>query len=121
MDKLNGCIFLIKDNDLLEIYNTIWDKVSADLEPVYDKEYLKTKIKSNSDKVTNFFKRKIPKVDFNHTSLAAISLNFVLKKDENYYSRGILKECKYIEKKAIRHISDDFSDFSSDDDKSYKE
>ena len=38
--------FLIDDDDLLEKYNTIWDKVSADIknefdnEPVYNKEYL---------------------------------------------------------------------------------
>ena len=31
MDKLNGCIFLIEDDDLLEKYNTIWNKVSADI------------------------------------------------------------------------------------------
>ena len=35
--------FLIEDNDLLEKYNTTWDKISADIkkefdsEPVYDK------------------------------------------------------------------------------------
>ena len=37
--------FLIEDDDLLETYNTIWDKVSADVkkefnsEPVYNKEF----------------------------------------------------------------------------------
>ena len=31
MDKLNGCIFLIEDDDLLEKYNTIWDKVTIDM------------------------------------------------------------------------------------------
>ena len=41
----------IEDDDLLEKYNTIWDRVSADIkkefdgEPVYN-NYLKTKIKS---------------------------------------------------------------------------
>ena len=30
MGKLNGC-FLIKDNELLEKYQTIWDKVSTDI------------------------------------------------------------------------------------------
>ena len=29
-DKLNG-FFLIEDNDLLEKYNAIWDKVSAEI------------------------------------------------------------------------------------------
>ena len=43
--------FLIEDDDLLEKYNTIWDKVSADIkkefnsEPVYNKEFLKNKNK----------------------------------------------------------------------------
>ena len=52
--------FLIEDDDLLEKYNTIWDKVSAhikkefDSKPVYNKNYLKTKIKSHGDKVTDF-------------------------------------------------------------------
>ena len=42
--------FLTEDNDLLEEYHTIWDKVSDDMEkefdsdPVYNKNYLKTKI-----------------------------------------------------------------------------
>ena len=42
--------FLIEDDDLLEKYNTIWDKVSADIkkefdsEPVYNKKFLKAKI-----------------------------------------------------------------------------
>ena len=76
--------FLIEDDDLLEIYNTIWNKVSADIkkkidsELVYKKNYLKTKIT-----VTN--------------------LDYALKKDDNYYHQVFLKECKYIQKKAVRH------------------
>ena len=31
MDKINGCIFLTEDGDLLEKDNTIWDKVRADI------------------------------------------------------------------------------------------
>ena len=61
MDKLNGCFFLLfEDDDLSEKYNTIWDIVSADIEkefdskPVYEKKYLKTKIKSHGDEVTDF-------------------------------------------------------------------
>ena len=53
--------FLIEDGDLLEKYNTIWDKVSADIkkefdsQPVYNKNCLKTKIKSHGDEVTDFY------------------------------------------------------------------
>ena len=55
---------LIEDDDLLEKYNTIRDKVSADIkkefgsEPVYNKNYLKTKIKSHGDEVRDFFDKK---------------------------------------------------------------
>ena len=31
IDNLNGCIFLIDDDGLLEKYNAIWFKVSADM------------------------------------------------------------------------------------------
>ena len=42
------------------------------------------------------FNNEIPKVDSNYTCLAVILINFVLKKDENYYLQVFLKECKYI-------------------------
>ena len=51
----------------------------------------------------------------NCTCLAVMSLDSALKKDENYYPQVLLKECKYIEKKEIKHINDNLSDFSSDD------
>ena len=47
--------------------------------------------------------------------MAVISLDFVLKKDENYYPQVFLKECIYIEKKVVRHINDNLSDFSDFD------
>ena len=84
--------FLIEDDDLLKEYNTVWGKVSADSKkefdskPVYNKEFLKTKIKSHGDQVTDFYDKKIPKVDSSHTCLAVISVDSAFKKDENYYS-----------------------------------
>ena len=111
--------FLIEDADLLEKYNTIWDKVSADIkigfdsEPVYNKHYMKTKIKPHGDRVTDFYDEKIPKLVSNHTCLAVISLDCALKKYDNYCAQVFLKECKYIKKKIIRHIDDNSSDFSS--------
>ena len=54
-------VFFIEDDDLLEKYNTVWDRVSADIkkefdsEPVYNKEFLKTKIKSHGDEFTDFY------------------------------------------------------------------
>ena len=67
--------FLIEDAYLLEKYNTIWDKVSA-----------------HGDKVTDFYDNKIPKGHSNHTCLPLSNLDFVLKKDGNYYPQAFLKE-----------------------------
>ena len=119
--------FVIEDDDLLKRYNTIWDKVTADIkkefdsEPVYNKNYLKTKIKSHGDEVTDFYDKKIPKLDSSHTCLAVISLDSALKKDDYHYPQVFLKECKYIEKKVVRHIYDNLSDFSFSSDESNEE
>ena len=56
--------FLIEDDDILEKYNTIWGKVSVDIKKefnsdlVYNKEFLKAKIKSHGDEVTDFYDKK---------------------------------------------------------------
>ena len=48
--------FLIKDDELLEKYNEIWEKVKNSLktefdrEPAYNEKYLETKIKSYNGK-----------------------------------------------------------------------
>ena len=50
--------FFIENDDLLEKYNTIQHKISAiikkefDNEPVYNKNILKTKVKSHGDELT---------------------------------------------------------------------
>ena len=92
--------FLTEDDDLLKnIYNAIWDKVSADVkkidsEPVYNIKFLKTKIKSHGDEVIDCYDKKFAKVDPYHTCLAVISLDSTLKKDDNYCPQVLLKECQ---------------------------
>ena len=109
--------FLIEDDDSLEKYNTIWDEVSADIKkefdnkPVYNKEYLKTAIKSHGNKLADFYDKEIPKVGSSRTCLAVISLDFILKKDGSYYPQVFLKECQFIKKKVIRQMIN-LSDFS---------
>ena len=82
---------------------------------------MKTKIKSHGDEVTDVYNKKFLKVNSSHTCLAVISLHSVLKKDDNYCLQVFLKGCKYIEEKVIRHINNNLSDFSSDDDESDEE
>ena len=114
---------MIEDDDLLEKCNAIWDKVSTDMKKlrtslsinIYIYIYiLKTKIKSYGDDVTDFYDKVNLKVDSNHTGYAVITLDSVLKKDDNYYLQEVLKECKCIEKKEIRHITDYLESCSDD-------
>ena len=111
--------FLIENDDLLEKYNTIWDKVRSDIKKefdskhVYNKEFLKAKIKSHGDEVTDFYDNEIPRVDSNHTFLAVIRLDTVLKKYENYYLQVFLKVCKYFKEGVIWHITQDIEMLSS--------
>ena len=82
---------------------------------------MEIKIKSHGDEVTDFYEKKTPKVDSNHTCLAVITLDSALKKDDSYYLQVLLKECKYIEKKIIRHINNNLSNFSYSSDESDEE
>ena len=70
---------MIENDDLLEKCKK---KKDFNREPVYNENFLKTKIKSYVDEVTDFYSKKIQKVDSNYTSWAVISLDSALKKDE---------------------------------------
>ena len=117
IDKLNGYA-LTEVDELLEKYNITCNKFSIDMKKrfdsvsVYNKNYLKTKMKSHTDELTDFYNKKIPKVDSNHKCLAVVSLDSVLMKDEIYYPQVFSKESKYIEKELVRHIHDNLSDLS---------
>ena len=75
------------------------------------KRFLKTKIKYYGNEVT-----ELQKADSNHTCLAVISLDAVLKKDENYCPQVFLNECKYIKKNIIWNITQDIEMLFSDSD-----
>ena len=73
MDKQNGCIFWLKMTKyhkniiLFGIRSVLLSKKN-----VYNKELLKTQIKSHGDKITNFYNNKIAKGDSDHTCLAVL-------------------------------------------------
>ena len=67
-DKTKYMSFLIKDDELLEKDNEIWEKVKNgikeefDSKPLYNEKCLKAKIKSYNGKInTNFPINKIPR------------------------------------------------------------
>ena len=66
-------------------------------------------------KIQIFHDQKTPKVDSNYTGLAVISLDSTLKNNVSYYPQVFLRERKYIERKVIRHISNDLRDFCYSD------
>ena len=115
--KTNSIYFLIKDNDLLNKYNTMWDKISADAkielndEPVYNKTFLKSKVTFYGDEATDFHDKKVPKVDSSYTCLTVISLDSNFGAYEKYYPQVLLKNASIL-KKVIRYIADDFQNSS---------
>ena len=69
-DETKYMSFWIKDDELLQNYNEIWERVIESIkkkkkvisEPVYDEKYLKSKIKSYKGTInTNFHNNKIPR------------------------------------------------------------
>ena len=100
-------------------------KKEFDSNPVYNKHFLKTKMKSQHDEVTEIYDKEVPKADSTHTCLEvfcleSISLDSAFKRDENNYPQVFLKGCEYIEKNTVRYIHKNLSDFSSSDE-SHKE
>ena len=83
--------FLTEDDDLLkniiifEISNRMKNKL--DCEPIYNKKFLKTKIKYYGDADTDFCNKEISKVESNYTSLAVILIDVVLKKIKTIISK----------------------------------
>ena len=53
------------------------------MEPICKIKNLKTKTKSYGQEATDSYEKKVPKVGSNYTCLAAMSIDFVLKKGEN--------------------------------------
>ena len=86
-DETKYMTFLIKDEELLETYNRLWNKVSNlmkkgfDSEPVYNEKYLKTKIKSYDGKInTNFHDNGDHQEGSHCVCLSVILIDSVFKK-----------------------------------------
>ena len=121
--------FLIKDDEVWEKYEQIWDLIKNKLgikfhsEPVYDKKYLKTKVREYDGVIkTNFLGNDVPKENMHYTCIACITIDSVMKMDKKYFPQVYLEECKYKIKKIqmSRFINteldlDSESDSESDD------
>ena len=70
--------FIIKNDDLLDKSNKIWDRIKTDLNinfhsmPAYDEKYIKAKVREfNSVIKTNLVGDEIPKESIHYTCIPA--------------------------------------------------
>ena len=88
--------------------------------PVYDKKYLKTKVRENDGVIkTNFLGNDVPKENMHYTCIACITIDSVMRMDKKNYPQIYLEECKYKIKKIqiSRFINSELDlDSESDDD-----
>ena len=69
--------FVTKDNDVVDKYNEIWDKIKGELStklhsmPVYDEKYIKAKVREFNGVIkTNFLSDEIRKENVRYTCTA---------------------------------------------------
>ena len=81
--------FMVKDDNVLDKYNKIWDKIKEKLNikfclnknPVFDEPYRKVKVREFDDKIkTNFLGNGVPKENMHYTCIACITFDSVMKK-----------------------------------------
>ena len=97
-DETKHMSSLIKDDELLEKYIEIWEKVKNsfkkdfDSEPAHNEKYLKAKIKPYNGKLgTNFHDNKIPKEGFQLICLSVILVDSTFRTGKNYYPQVFFK------------------------------
>ena len=99
--------FAIKDDDVLDKYNEIWDKIKETLSikfhsmPVYDEQYIKAKVRVFNGVIkTNFLCDEVPKENKHYTCIACITIDSVMRMEKKNCPQVYLEECKYRTKKA---------------------
>ena len=98
--------FLIKDDEVWDKYDKIWDVIKDKLginfhsEPVYEYRYLKAKVREFDGVIkTNFLGNDVPKENMHYTCIACITIDSVIRIDKKNHLQVYLEECKYRVKK----------------------
>ena len=98
--------FLIKDDEVLEKYEQIWDVIKNKLgikfhsKPNYEKKYLKAKVTEFDSVIkTNFLGNGVPKENMYYACIACITIDSVMRTDKKNHPHVYLEECKYRIKK----------------------
>ena len=120
--------FKVIDKKMLKKLTKIWGKISSLMNKVFDSEpaygdndnQIKTKIKSNEDKInTNFQSKKITKGNTSYKCLPLIILDSVIRVNKKYYPQTLFEECKCeIKNNKMENVIKDVLELSSSDNKS---
>ena len=91
--------FIIKDDDMLDKYNAIWDKIKETLSikfqcmPTYDEQYIKDKVREFNGVIkTNFLGDEVPKENQHYTCIACLTIDSVMRMEEKNYLQVYLEE-----------------------------
>ena len=97
----NMLLFFIKDDEVWEKYNEIWHVIKNKLsikfhsKPVYDKKYLKAKIREFEGVIkTNFLSNDTPKENVHYTFITCISIDSLMRMDIKKPSAGLFKRMR---------------------------
>ena len=106
MPQINGYIkylenggknlyFVIKNDDVLDIYNEVWEKIKNTLNItfhnmlVYDEKYKKAKVREFNGVIkTNFLGDKIPKENMHYSFIACIIIDSAMNMEKKELSAG---------------------------------
>ena len=90
--------FLIKDDEVWDKYDKIWDVIKNKLnikfhsEPVYEYKYLKAKVREFDGVIkTNFLGNDMSKENMHYTCIACITIDSVIKIDKKIIGKFIQK------------------------------
>ena len=98
---------MIKNNNVLDKYNEIWDKIKNKLnikfhsKPVYDEKYIKAKVREFSGLIKiNPLGGEVAKENKDYTCITCINIDSVMRMEKKNYLQVYLEECKYRMKKT---------------------
>ena len=98
---------LIKDDEVWEKYDKIWDVIKNKLgikfhsEPVYEYKYLKAKVREFDGVIkTNFLGNNMPKENMHYTCIACITIDSAMRMEKKNHPPVYLEQCKYKIKKT---------------------
>ena len=90
--------FLIKDDEVWEKYDKIWDAIKNKLriklhsEPVYEYKYLKSKVREFNGVIkTNLLGNDMPKENMHYTCIVCITIDSVMRIDKKKTSAGLFR------------------------------